>query len=507
MSYSPAATLERDKEPVTSRESNEPDLRILRPGRNCWRVEKASRAAILIDAEAYFSRVDQALKAARRSILIIGWDFDAIIRLRPQDGDDAERLGPLLRRLVEERPDLEVRVLVWNLSVLHAPGAALPHLLGEMWEDHPRISVRLDANHPALGAQHQKIIAVDGNVAFVGGIDLTVDRWDVPDHPAEHELRLKPDGSAYGPVHDMQILVEGDAARAVTELAAEEWRHATGGEAPVVDVESDPWPAGLAADFRNVPVAIARTRPRWRKMRGIREAAQLTRDALAAARESIYIEAQYFTDFRLGELIAKRLREPEGPEVVVVVTRTTHGFIEGVFMNGNRKRLVRRLKRADRYRRLRLWHPVVPSPDGECEVLIHAKLVIADDRFLRVGSSNLNNRSTGLDLECDLAVEAVDAASRKSVAGVRARLLGEHLHRDPEAVAAAIASERSLIRAIEKLNTNERRLAPFSRVGKGSIRPIFGTRLIDPRGSSAFLAPLRRLWRKHRPRAAARLRW
>ena len=70
---------------------------------------------------------------------------------------------------------------------------------------------------------------------------------------------------------------------------------------------------------------------------------------------------------------------------------------------------------------------------------------------------------------------------------MRARLLGEHLHRDPEAVAAAIASERSLIRAIEKLNTNGRRLAPFSRVGKGSIRPIFGTRLIDPARSSALL--------------------
>ena len=151
---------------MTSRESDAPDLRILRPGRNCWRVEKASRAAILIDAEAYFARLDQALKAARRSILIVGWDFDAIIRLRPQDGDDAERLGPLLRRLVEERPELEIRVLVWNLSVLHAPGASLPHLLGEDWEDHPRISVRLDANHPALGAQHQKIIAVDGTRRF-----------------------------------------------------------------------------------------------------------------------------------------------------------------------------------------------------------------------------------------------------------------------------------------------------------------------------------------------------
>ena len=477
-------------------------LEILKPGRNCWRVATASRAAVLVDGEALYGRLDQSLRSAQRSILLIGWDFDAIIRLRPQDGEESERVGPLLRSLVEERPDLEIRILVWNLSLLHAPSATLPHLLGEKWQDHPRISVKLDAHHPALAAQHQKVIVIDSQVAFVGGFDLTVDRWDTSLHPAEDERRRKPDGTPYGPVHDIQMVVEGKVARALAELAAIEWRRAGGVDIAPGVAPSDAWPAGLVPDFTNVPVAIARTRPRWRGGREIREAADLTGDAIRAARKSIYIEAQYFTDFRLGQLIAARLSEPDGPEVVVVVTRQMHGVIEGLFMNSNRSRLVRKLSRADRYDRFRVWHPLVPDGDQECGILIHAKLVIVDEKFLRVGSSNLNNRSTGFDLECDLAVEATNSACA-GIEAVRARLIGEHIGETPEAVAATIAAEGSLIRAIETLNGNERRLAPFTLKEKGPIRPVLGTRLIDPARSSRWLSPFRKFWRRlHSPRGA-----
>ncbi|HEY0275012.1 MAG TPA: phospholipase D-like domain-containing protein [Paenirhodobacter sp.] len=33
---------------------------------------------------------------------------------------------------------------------------------------------------------------------------------------------------------------------------------------------------------------------------------------------------------------------------------------------------------------------------------MHAKVMIVDDRVLRVGSSNFNNRSLRLDSECDV---------------------------------------------------------------------------------------------------------
>jgi phosphatidylserine/phosphatidylglycerophosphate/cardiolipin synthase-like enzyme len=476
-------------------------LRILQPGWNCWCVAKAGRAAVLVDAESYFGRLEQALKAATRSILIIGWDFDAAIRLRPQDG--GEQLGTFLRGLVDCRPELEIRILVWNLATLHAPSALFPLLLGERWNDHERITLKLDGDHPLYAAQHEKIVAIDDKVAFVGGMDMTVDRWDTNAHSAEDPRRRTPAGAPYGPVHDIQMLVDRDAARAVADCARDHWRIVTGEVVAPAYSESDPWPPDLNPDFTDVSVAIARTRPTWRAKKGTHEIAQLTRDAISAARRSIYIEAQYFTDFSLGEIIAGRLREPHGPQVIVVVTRMMHGFIEGVFMNGNRRRLIRLLQRSDHFDRLRLYHPVVPSADGDCEVLIHAKLVIVDDVFLRVGSSNLNNRSAGLDMECDLAIEADDAVSRAGVARIRARLLAEHFDKAPDLVLDAIATEgESPVKAMERLNHSPRGLRAFEVPQMGPTTPIPGTRLLDPRAPLPFFSPLHR-WARMRRRGPA----
>ena len=51
--------------------------------------------------------------------------------------------------------------------------------------------------------------------------------------------------------------------------------------------------------------------------------------------------------------------------------------------------------------------------------MVHSKVMIIDDRFLRVGSANLNNRSMGADTECDLAFEATSEAHRKYIARLR----------------------------------------------------------------------------------------
>ena len=158
--------------------------RILEPSLNCWRIENASRATVLIDAAAYFACLERSLREARRSVLIVGWDFDGRIMLgRGAEVEGAQPLGPLLRSLVEARPDLEIRILVWSIAVLHAPSDSLPLLLGADWQEHARIQLRLDTEHPIYGAHHQKIVCIDDRLAFAGGIDLTVGRWDTTATP------------------------------------------------------------------------------------------------------------------------------------------------------------------------------------------------------------------------------------------------------------------------------------------------------------------------------------
>ncbi|MDB5592919.1 phospholipase D-like domain-containing protein [Enterovirga sp.] len=466
---------------------------ILAPGRNCWRVAEANRAAVLVDGAAYFAALEGALSRARRSVLIVGWDFDGRIGLRP-DQPDAPALGPYLRSLVERHPDLEIRILVWSVAVIHAPGSPMQLLLGAEWQHHPRIHVKLDTEHPVYAAHHQKIVAIDDVLAFVGGTDLTVGRWDTPRHDPEDPCRRDPDGRAYPPVHDLQMAVDGEAARAVADVARQRWRVATGEELVPPDHEAaDAWPPELAAEFRNIPIAVARTSPPWKGQRGVRESAALTVDALRAARTCIYLEAQYLTADEIGAVLAEALARPDGPEVVVVVTRRSHGLAERVVMGRNRDRLLRRLKRADRYDRLRVFYPVVPASTGECEVLVHAKLVLVDTCFLRIGSSNLNNRSIGLDTECDLAIEARDEATARAISALRDRLVAEHLCAEAEQVRACLADGNSLVATIDRLNVSSRCLRPLKIDHRpGPVTPVWVTSLFDPERPFRLLSPLMR---------------
>lgn len=474
-----------------------PEGPILHPVQNCWRLAQADRASILIDGAAYFACLEAALRRAQRSILIIGWDFDGSIRLRPDmSAEESPPLGPLLRSLVEAKPDLEVKILVWSVAVVHAPGAPGPLIFGADWQDHPRLQLKLDTHHPLYAAHHQKIVCIDDAMAFVGGMDLTVERWDTRGHACNDPLRLRDDGSIYEPVHDLQMAVDGEAARSVAEVGYGRWKCATGEElSPMPPHGIDPWPEDLAADFINVPVAIARTYPAWGDQPAAQEAAALTLDALSAARKSIYIEAQYMTAPSIGDVLERRLADPDGPEIVVIQTHESHGWAEELVMGTNRDRLIRRLRKCDRYDRLRVYYPVIPNgAGGECQLLIHSKLIIVDDVFLRIGSSNLNNRSMGLDSECDLAIEATTEEERRTIVRLRDQLIAEHLEAQPEAFAKALeGAGGSVIRAIDQLNTGVRGLRAFGAMAdEGPDAPAPGTGLLDPQEPFEPLALFRR---------------
>lgn len=449
---------------------------IVRPGRNCSTPHNATRAAVLVDGEAYFARLAQSLSNARHSIFIIAWDFDAAIRLVPSQSE--QTVGQLLRWLVDNRSDLHVRVLVWSEATIHAPGSTLPLLLGDGWSEHPRIRIELDKRHPVYAAHHQKIVSIDDEVAFVGGMDLTVDRWDTPDHETDCALRVTPDGEPYDPVHDVQMVVEGDAARALTAIARRRWQAATGEEVCDSPSNGEAWPADLEAQFEVVPIAISTVSPHWRGDHGCRQSFQLTLDAIAAATDSIYLEAQYFTSRRIGDAIAESLSRPRGPEILAIVGLNSHGLVEHYVMGRNRDRLARKLKKRDPYNRFRIYFPKLQS--GK-DLKLHSKVMVIDDTFVRVGSSNLNNRSEGLDTECDVSIEAATVATSGVIAEVRDALLAEHLGVDAAVVRRVVSEERSLFRAVDRLNVNARRLEVLPGLTQpGPTWPVFLTWLLDP---------------------------
>ncbi|TAA53187.1 phospholipase [Shinella sp. JR1-6] len=453
---------------------------IIRPGENAWSTATADRLAVLVDGQAYFNVLEGVLEQARREVWIVGWDFNPDIPMQP-GVPQSLTLGAFLLRLVEERPELTVRVLVWAMGPVYS-GKSLKMFRKRRWSSHPRIVLAFDSRHPIRGSHHQKLVVVDDTVAFVGGIDLTAKRWDTSDHLVDDPRRKLPSGKPYEPVHDMQVALEGDAARLAGDIARRRWLFATDVTVPAVASQTQICLKGTTDMMTNVEVAFARTEPAVRGHAAVTEAMDLTVAALKAARRHIYIESQYFASNRVCDVLCARLAEPNGPEVVVISTLSSHGTIERLVLGANRDRFIRRLSQCDKHGRMRAFYPVVPKPDGtEQEIVIHSKLVIVDDTFLRVGSSNLNQRSEGLDTELDIAIEARSDAERGGILALRDRLLAEHLDIDPAIFACAVRAQGMLGRTIDALNTRERGLRPFRDAGgKGAVAPVVGTGLVDP---------------------------
>ncbi|HEX2114117.1 MAG TPA: phospholipase D-like domain-containing protein [Alphaproteobacteria bacterium] len=457
-------------------------LHVLKPGRNCWQVCDASRVAFLIDGADYFLALRDALLNAQSSVLISGWDFDPNIRLDPINRPD-ESIGALLAALTEARPSLRVRILIWGFSTFYGANHQPAVSLSEPWHAPlPRVDFAFDDAHPLGSSHHEKIVCIDDSLVFLGGIDLTAERWDTPAHDLMDPRRLEYDGKPYLPVHDLQMAVEGEAARAISLLMRNRWRAAANAQIEPAPPTSTPWPEALVPVVCDTRVAIARTRAPYGDDPGVREVEALNIDALRAARNTIYLETQYFTAQSVGDVLAARLEEPDGPEVIVVVTKESEGLVEQFAMGSNRERLFRRLKAADRYDRFRAYYAIVPSPDGgSVPIGIHSKLIIVDNRFVRIGSSNLNNRSMGVDSECDIAIEATRGDERAAVTTLRNRLLAEHLGTDVETLSEAIAAKGSVRGAIESIERGPRGLCPCRiDVQEGDDEPIAGTAILDP---------------------------
>jgi phospholipase D1/2 len=459
---------------------------ILKPGVNCWRIEHADRAAFLVDGAEFFRAFRETVKQAQRSVLIIAWDIDSRIDLVREGKPDGlpGSLGAFLNCMVQRNSQLHIHVLDWDFTMIFAPAREWMPLYKQKWNGHPQLHFFLDDQHPTGACHHQKIIVVDDQVAFVGGLDLTTGRWDTPEHlpddPRRRDLEAEPVPQPY---HDIQMLVRGPVAALLGDIARERWFRATGQKltAPERQADASYWPGYLAPDVENVQVAIARTIPRYKSTAEVREVERLLLDAIAAARNTIYIEAQYFTADKIGAALAKRLEEQDGPEIVVVLPEHTDGWLSQNTMDVLRERLFRRLKASDHQDHFRLYYPCIPKLDGKC-VNVHSKMIIIDDQLARVGSANLNNRSMGLDTECDLVLEANgEAHVRHAIAAFRNRLLGEHLGVEPSEIAARLAQEGSLIRAIESLRGSPRTLFPLPfRVTADMDALVPDSQVIDP---------------------------
>jgi len=435
-------------------------MAILAESHNCRCKCLANKVTFLVDGAAYFEAVADMIDRAQETILIAAWDIDSRMKLLPEKGPDThpQDLGHLLNSKAKQTPGLRVYILNWDFPMLYLREREWLPIFNLGWKTHHRIFYHLDDQHPIGASQHQKFVVIDNQVAFCGGLDLTNSRWDTPQHRLNEPRRTNPDGDPYDPFHDIQMMVNGEAAESLSQLFMDRWKRATGDSIDLTGNDSaDLWPKNLTPDLENVEVAISLTLPAYKGREEVREVERLYKAAIASARESVYIENQYLTSIEIAGALEGSLSREQGPEIVIILPRKSSGWLEQSTMDALRSRILKRLEEADGHHRFRVFYPCLD--DGGTALYVHSKLMIVDDRLLIIGSANLSNRSMGLDSECNLAIEANDGdKTSAAIISLRNRLLAEHLGSSPDRISEALSGERRVIPLVDSFISSGRGL-------------------------------------------------
>ncbi len=407
-----------------------------------WRVHDGAESALLIDGRDYYKAFYAAASQARRSILLLGWQFDSDVELvRGDDLPDGMtasdvRLLEMLDRLCRERPDLEVRVLAWDHSVFFALEREPLQKLFFNAITCERFTFRWDNTVPLGGAHHQKVAIIDGRVAFFGSQDICQMRWDDSTHRTENEHRTSR-GTFHQPYHEVQVAVTGAVARSLVDLFVWRWYGATGERLDpdtLLDVTSEPMTFPVTLPMPPGRLGLARTIPEVEGRQQVSEVTDLLVAAVESAERFLYIESQYLTSVAVRDALLRRMadRSRRKLEIVLVLPQRPEGFKEEMTVGVPQTLVLQILDEAARVHghALGMYNVLAGTRrDGApVYVYIHSKLVIVDDTRFIVGSANLTNRSLTIDSEIVAAYEAGpdDRAMRNAIRRARVRLLLEH---------------------------------------------------------------------------------
>jgi phosphatidylserine/phosphatidylglycerophosphate/cardiolipin synthase-like enzyme len=378
----------------------------------------------LIDGEEAFGAMLEAVGKAEHYVYIVGWALTPTFALdRAEEPISPDGLLAQVLAKVSER--VPVKILVWQgSSFFFQPSKRLTmRARDELLQAAPKVDVRLDHKARPTHCHHQKVMVVDGQVGFVGGLDLTTlegDRWDTPGHP----LRF---GRGW---HDAALRVEGEAVADLERNFVQRWEAVTKErDLPHRDPQIDPaW---------TTPCQVVRTIPK-RTYRFARKGefgiAGAYRDAIARARDFIYLENQYLWSAEIVEALAEAMERNKDRRFRIVVVLPARADF-GKYDNDKQ---VDYLREVDAGRGM--FHAFAlysggpaagPFGFGFVPIYVHAKVAIIDDEWYMVGSANLNRR--GLATDTELNVQAIDADGARAL---RLRLWAEHLRTTEEELAA-----------------------------------------------------------------------
>ncbi len=374
------------------------------------RVRGANQVDVLIDGAEALAAMDAAIQGARESVHIAGWHASPDFELTR--GPDAVPLRDLLADVAERVP---VRLLLWAgppIPAFQPTRRMVSQARAEFIRD-SRVQCALDNRERTLHCHHEKIVIIDGTVAFVGGIDFTAlqgDRHDEPVHPPRGPLGW----------HDAAVRLQGPAVADVADHFGQRWGEVTGDQLPPVE---EPSPAGDSEVqvLRTVPEGTYDFAPR-----GEFTILDAYLRALRLAECFIYLENQFLWSPEVVDVLTDRLTNPPTDDfriLLLLPTKPSNGA------DTTRGQLGRLMDADGGAGRLLATTISANGGDEQASVYVHAKVGVIDDRWLTIGSANLNEHSLFNDTEMNVAT--CDPALARET---RLRLWSEHTERPIEAI-------------------------------------------------------------------------
>jgi phosphatidylserine/phosphatidylglycerophosphate/cardiolipin synthase-like enzyme len=368
-------------------------------------IREGCRVKVLVDGEQALPEMVAAIKGARSYVHLAGWHSSP--DFLPTRGPGAQTLRELLAEAAERVP---VRVLLWAGPPVAAfePTRDRARKACEEFMRDSQVRCVLDARERTLHCHHEKLLIVDDEIAFVGGMDFTAmegDRHDSPKHPANRPIGW----------HDSTMRTEGPVVADVADHFRKRWAEVAGEQLPEPET---PGPAGgSTVQFtRTIPEKTYDFAPR-----GEFSVLDAYLRALRSAQDLVYVENQFLWSPEITEVLLDKLCNPPHDRfrVVLVLPRKPSNGADTT-----RGQLGRMLDADDGSRRLLAVTLTTHDGDNAVPVYVHSKLAIVDDKWMTVGSANLNEHSLFNDTEANLVTDDAEV-----VKDARLRLWAEHLQR------------------------------------------------------------------------------
>lgn len=382
------------------------------------RASARTRVDWLIDNGEAYGPLLESIKGARQSVHIaqLAFDHDCAAYAAPTAARALSPDAVIADTLIElaNESAAEIRILL-NASWILNTARPLRKYFARRGVPTQKIEVRGMSRFPHF--MHAKIVIVDGRDAFLLGSPFVNSYWDDGSHaPFDARRPLRELGGR--PLHNVSVRLRGAAVRELEQTFASLW-HACGPVSARLPRRSGAAATGPAPKTEASGTRIVSDAPDG-MFSGVPAGATQMLDELLAgiarARDFIYIEHQYLSSRPIVAALVAALRAVPDLEIIIVLNQNPD--LTGYRGWQNAHLISRGLLLHPRVGVFSLWstdlHPERAAVTRISQLFIHSKVMIVDDRWAAVGTSNLDGVSMG-----DYGDDFAGALARRVFRGVR----------------------------------------------------------------------------------------